>query len=456
MLVPIVAVRTEAGVQVRYGQRRTLAGIEAGLASVPVVVFSAAPGQELDRIVQQWHENDKRRALGTSDQAAAAQQLAAFGLDAEQISARLGAAKQQVETALKVAASGLATKAADRYDLTLDQAAVLSEFEDDKDSLTMLIAAAKEGPGQFAHAAQVCRDARKLAEEIAAATAKLEKAKVRILTADQARGMIRLNELTADQDRKAITPTQHKKCPGHAAYVTDTWQGVQTVYVCTDWRKHGHHSRWGSWQDTPAPAAMTPEEADALTEQQREQRRAVIANNRAWASAETVRREWVKSLLTRKSPPKGAAGFIASELAHGDHALRRAMEIPGLLPELLGCKGRLELAAAAEKATDGRAQVIALGVILAALEASITREAWRNPQPADKRYLRFLASFGYQLSDVEQLVIGKPKTTRKTSTKPATDGDPAEDTTDQVVTADAEVRAVPAEVGPATADGTAA
>ncbi|MFL6163574.1 MAG: ParB/RepB/Spo0J family partition protein [Jatrophihabitantaceae bacterium] len=418
VIVPIVAVLTEQGVQVRYGQRRTLAAIETHRPTVPVMVVSGEPGAELDRIIEQWHENEHRTGLSVADQAAAAQQLTAFGLNAEDISRRLRTSKPRIAQALQVGASELATKAADRYDLTLDQAAVLAEFDQDKEALTVLIAAAKEGPGRFAHAAQAARDARERAEQIAAATAKLEKAKVRIITRDQASGAAPLNDLTASQDRKPITPAQHKKCPGHAAYVTEYWRGVETVYVCTDWRANGHHKRYGQWQDTPSPAQMSAEEADALTEQERQKRRTVIANNKAWASAETVRREWVRSVLTSKTI-KGAAGFVATELALGDYALRKAMESTGLLPELLGCKSRPDLAASIEKATDSRAQVIALGVILAALEANLTREAWRTPQPAHKRYLQFLASIGYELSDVEQLVISPKKPPRKRSSRPA-------------------------------------
>jgi hypothetical protein len=57
----------------------------------------------------------------------------------------------------------------------LDTVGRVHIIEDDKGSLTMLIAAAKEGPGRFAHAAQLARDARALAAKIAEATAKLER-----------------------------------------------------------------------------------------------------------------------------------------------------------------------------------------------------------------------------------------------------------------------------------------
>jgi len=39
VLVPIVAVRTETGIRVRYGHRRTHAAIQAGQPTVPVWVF---------------------------------------------------------------------------------------------------------------------------------------------------------------------------------------------------------------------------------------------------------------------------------------------------------------------------------------------------------------------------------------------------------------------------------
>lgn len=216
------------------------------------MVFSGAAGDELDRIIEQWHENEHRKGLSVADQAATVQQMTAFGLNAEQISQQLRAPKHRVDRALQVGRSGVATKAADRYNLTLDQAVVLAEFENDKDTVTALVVDVREGLVRFAHVAQVARDRREQAEKVAAATAKLEKAKVRILTPDQGRSTKGLADLTANRDRKPITPAQHKKWPGHAAYIDESRRTVETVHVCTDWRKHGHHDRWGSWQDKPA------------------------------------------------------------------------------------------------------------------------------------------------------------------------------------------------------------
>lgn len=54
VLVPIVAVRTGNGaLRVRYGKRRTLASVEVGRSSVPVVVVGDEDADEIVRIVAQ-------------------------------------------------------------------------------------------------------------------------------------------------------------------------------------------------------------------------------------------------------------------------------------------------------------------------------------------------------------------------------------------------------------------
>ncbi|HEY0165668.1 MAG TPA: ParB N-terminal domain-containing protein [Jatrophihabitans sp.] len=108
VLVPIVALSTSEGAQVRYGQRRTLAAIEACRPTVPVMLLSGEIGEDLDRIVEQWHENEHRTGLSVFDQAAA-EQLAAFGLSAEMISKRLRTPKRRIDRALEVAKSELAS-----------------------------------------------------------------------------------------------------------------------------------------------------------------------------------------------------------------------------------------------------------------------------------------------------------------------------------------------------------
>ena len=164
VLVPLVAVRTEDGVRVRYGHRRARAAAEVHAPTVPVWVFDGDDaGDDADRIVRQWAENEHRAGLSDADRLAAVEQLSAFGLSAAQITKRLRAPRRQVDAALTAAGSTLAKAAVGRYDfLDLVQAAVLAEFDatDDSDTVKALVAAAKSEPGQFEHIAQRARDAR--------------------------------------------------------------------------------------------------------------------------------------------------------------------------------------------------------------------------------------------------------------------------------------------------------
>jgi hypothetical protein len=112
-----------------------------------------------------------------------------------------------------------------------------------------------------------------------------------------------------------------------------------------------------------------------------------------------------------KTPPKGSAAFLAAELAHGSYPLRKAMEFNGAttLCHLLGVKDSEAVVTAAQQATEGRAQVLALAFTLAALEASLDTACWQHPERHTGRYFAFLAANGYTLSDVEKLCLPKPK-----------------------------------------------
>ena len=121
-----------------------------------------------------------------------------------------------------------------------------------------------------------------------------------------------------------------------------------------------------------------PATGDTGAEQRREaelrDKRKVVALNKLGHAAIEVRRAWVKNhLLARKTPPTGAALFVAAQLA----------EHPGLLigsysaltaAELLAVKDSDTVAgsiAALPPAADSRASVITLGLVLGALEAEL-------------------------------------------------------------------------------------
>jgi ParB family chromosome partitioning protein len=418
VLVPIVATRDHQGVRVRYGHRRVLAAVQAGRATVPVVVYTGtltdATAAEIDRILGQHAENTHRTGLTVGETVAAFGQLAALGVSPARIARRSKTPRKTVDAALAAAASEVAAKATERWNfLTLDDAAALAEFDDDPDAIKQLVTAAKAGENT-AHVAQRLRDRRDTARAIAALTAQLREAgTVVIAEPPQDEKTIRpLRHL--HHDGQPLTPDTHADCPGHAAYVKRTWgqEKAEAVYVCVHPRLHGHTDL-----NSRSSAVEQP-----TSEQEKAERRRVRANNDAWRSAEKVRRAWLQDFLTRRTPPKGSATFVATALAHGDHALSRAFTNGNHRARDLFRLGHLTdeaddtadrrrgktLTGLLDGASDNRALVVALGMILAAYEDAWSTDTWRRPSPADVRYLMFLMANGYQPSDVEQLILGAP------------------------------------------------
>jgi ParB family chromosome partitioning protein len=417
VLVPIVATRDHQGVRVRYGHRRALAGVQAGRETVPVVVYTGtltdATAAEVDRILGQHAENTHRTGLTVGETVAAFGQLAALGVSPARIARRSKTPRKTVDAALATAGSEVASKATERWDfLTLDDAAALAEFDDDPDAIKKLVAAAKAGENT-AHVAQRLRDQRDTTRAIAARTAQLTEAGVPVITEPpyDEKTIRRLEHLR--HDGQPLTPDTHAACPGHAAYVKRAYgeERAEAVYVCVHPRIHGHtdlNSR------TPSSGAMT----DA----QKAERRTVVANNEAWRSAEKVRRAWLTDFLTRRTPPKGTAAYLATVLIHDPHPLTRAcgnghhrardlFRLGHLTDETDAPetrRGRRTPADLLDNATDARALVITLGLVLAAHEDTWTTDTWRRPSPADARYLTFLTANGYTPAQVEQLVLGAP------------------------------------------------
>jgi len=455
VLVPIVAVRTaDGGVRVRMGHRRTLAAIEAECTTVPVVVVANEATDDVGtvhRLVTQWAENEHRTGLTNAERVDVIGQLSAFGISPTQIARRTRASKAEVTAALVVTASEMARKATARYDfLDLAQAATVAEFDTDPDAVQALVIAARDG--RFDHVVQRLRDERTAAAARAKAADKLRETGVRVIDApvhaDPALPVHRL----VNADGARLTVAEHAGCPGHAAYVADRYGWVDLegqpltgmaddedgdsdddadedevevegaagerqwgvcpvpVFVCTDPTEHGHRDSWGNSGGT---ADRIP--VDQMTDEQREearaQRRDVVESNKAWGSAETVRREWLRGLATRKTAPKGTATFIAAALARDADLLA---DVGGnhLAADLLGVAtgtyGRsVELATLVDKATDARALLLTLVMVLAAYEARTDRNDWRTLRASTGRYLGYLGSLGYVRADVERRACGE-------------------------------------------------
>jgi ParB family chromosome partitioning protein len=66
-------------------------------------------------------------------------------------------------------------------------------------------------------------------------------------------------------------------------------------------------------------------------------------------------------------------------------------------------------------------------VVLAGLEDSLSRDSWRKPSDAARRYFAFLIEHGYQASDVELLIAAPATKPRRASTKKPASADAAGD-----------------------------
>lgn len=309
VIEPIVAVRTEDGaVRVRHGHRRTLAAIEAAQPLVPVVLVGTEDNDEADRIARQWHENNHRVGLTNVEEIAAVDQLALLGLSAATIAKRLRSPKRHVESALAVRDSELARAATARYDfLTLEQSAVIADFDDDTETIKALVAAAKQGDVQFQRAVQTAVEDRERAARHAALLQTLTESGVTVLDG-RPDYRLRLDSLT-DEEGNPLEAGNHTQCPGHAAYLSEDWiettqsepiapdsagsedgdadNGWQLVwvaiYACTDPDTHGHRSRYGSGRATAGTSAAEgdPAAQEAAKEAARQERRTTLANNKA-------------------------------------------------------------------------------------------------------------------------------------------------------------------------------
>jgi ParB family chromosome partitioning protein len=450
VLQPIVAVLTEdsTGLLVRYGHRRTLAAIEAKRETVPVYI-GGIDGQEatteIRRVIGQRDENTQRDGLTAADDLHVVETLIDLGLSAAQVAKQARIKRADVDAAVAVSGSKLASKAAERYDLDLAQLAVLAEFEDDTETVKALVVAAREG--KFEHVAQRARDDRDKAQAREALTASLAEAGLRIIDRPNYDTKAkRLSSLKADTDAtEVLTVETHAECPGHVVWIDLDWidldkngnpltfpdepedtgdeeadeaaweaheQACERIratsrrvqrpvaeYGCDNPSKHGHVDRYSYGSPTTKPKAA--DMSDEEREKAKKARALVIENNKAWEASQPVRREWLREFATRKTPPKGTGAFLATALCQDAAEVNdlggNALAADWLKAKSNGGYGRTDLSPT-KTATENRALVIALVQVLGGYEASITKDTWRHDGTtnATGRFLRFLQACGYR------------------------------------------------------------
>ncbi|MFC7501543.1 nuclease, partial [Nocardioides sp. GCM10030258] len=195
----------------------------------------------------------------------------------------------------------------------------------------------------------------------------------------------------------------------------EPYQQYVPVWVVTDLDASGLRRR-GQIGAGGTGSTSDDGESQEQAEARREERRRVIANNKAWASAETVRREWLAGFLARKTAPKGAEALICEAVVTGQHFLYKAMEANHpMLRTLLdhgADKSRWDSASevaniATKASTPKAATMTTLAAVVSAWEATTGKHSWRNPSHWDARMLGALMEWGYEPSEVERILLGE-------------------------------------------------
>lgn len=402
VIQPVLTARNVDGtLSVRDGQRRTLGARAARVQSIPAYVVDAGDDRAL-RIIQQIIANDQRTAITEAERVEAFHQLALEGLSIAAIAKRTGHSKDRIKTSVEVAASKTATQALATSAVTLDAALILAEFDDDDDATAYLLDVATDRPHQLTHAAQRLRDDRARAAIVTHAVAALhEQGAPTVIERDEYQRLTSLTDAADDADtRPELDADAHTVCDGHAILVTAPWNGTGDAIltpVCTQPNKH--RQRWGG-------AAPQPQ-GGPMSEEQKAERREVIANNKAWDSAETVRREWLTTLLSRKTLPKDATQFAVRVAATNGADLDNGRALAHTLLGVEAPNGYHSNTLPDLAAKPGRAGHMLLALAFAAIEHGTGRHTWRNPHDGITRdYFTQIAAWGYTLSDVEQTVAG--------------------------------------------------
>jgi len=216
---PVHVIRADDGtLTVKRGQRRTLGAVKVGRPTIPVLVVSD-DDSEAERITKQWHENERRDALTDTDRLAAVEQLTILGVPAGTIAKRLGTPKKVIDAAVQANTSDLAKAAASKHALTLTDAALIAEFEDNEQVVRDLLSAIKGG-FSAEHIGQQARDEKVRQQAYDEAVTALTETGVTVIDRPghdekviQALRDVRLLNKDGSARKKAPTVDEHATCP---------------------------------------------------------------------------------------------------------------------------------------------------------------------------------------------------------------------------------------------------
>jgi ParB family chromosome partitioning protein len=404
------------GCRVIDGGRRLAAALKTGVEEVPydVVIERAGDeaGQYLDMILTNAHRNpltllEEADALFAAKKAGATKTRLrkTTGLTPAAVNDALAAARLTGDTRTATEEAG--------EQLSLDQYALLAEFQDDPDAVERLLGVVRWG--SMEHEAERIRQQRAEQAEHQRLRGELEDAGYQVTdTAAETDQLL----ATLLHDGEDLTAEAHADCPGRAVFFY-RWDLHSPVHYCTDPAAYGHTSRSAARAGTPAPdgGGGEPDPATPAAEEPPDpSRRIVIEGNKAWTAATEVRRRWLASLFTRRTAPRELAQFIARQLVTMPDPLWSGLaraHAQELFTKLTG-HSEDDWVTICGTAPAGRLPLVMFAPVATAFEAAMGegegRNTWRidrySPCPREQAcaYLILLAGLGYQLSVIEQAV----------------------------------------------------
>lgn len=355
------------------GNRRLEAAIMVKLPKLLCLIDLTKTDDKASLFVDQVVENDDDFRLGLTpfEQSRALFMAHQLGATRTEIRKRTGRTREEVSQAIaagKLSEQTRRTAQAMEYAWTLDELALLEEFDGDQEALAQIDSYISSWGYTGRHAIERVRTDRQEAAEHARALADLVAAGIPV-TEGEPPGAVRLTRLASRVE--GFDPEQHGDCPGRGAFFYSWRQGQPELY-CSTPERHGY---------TPPPAITLPRPAEV--EDDGPSRKVVIQGNRAWMAAATVRQEWLATFFARRSAPKPVARFITRVLNDMPAPVRDKLAAAPLSTLYGKLGGPADLEATLAIATPGRLAMLQLLPIAVAWEYQMSvasaecKNTWR-------------------------------------------------------------------------------
>jgi ParB family chromosome partitioning protein len=409
-----------AKLQIISGHRRHAA---CTALKIPITYRIATPEEEREAALQGLVMNIQRDDLSPVERSRGIQHVLDLGVTTEEAAAGLAIPVAQVEQASVIAHAKQTIKEAEKPGaaLSFDMVLGLAEFEDSPDWYDQLLATAIGSPEEWPYEIEGARQERERERAQETLTREWKDKGYRVYWSTSPSGnAVRLEYLTDDKGA-SITPAKHAKCESRAVWIVygyDYRKGAQVpnvVHYCLDPEANGH-TRPESKQAIDTSGARLKPRAAAESEQATRDRRTNLAMINAEKAARVVRRDFVKKLLERKTPPPGVLRFAVEYMVgyRVNYSPRNRDAFIEIVPgaekgETYGRGQRSMAEAYVQKGTD---QHLALGLFAfcaAEIEGAWEPNSWRGERGERMRYLDLLAKCGYTLSLVEKVQVGKAK-----------------------------------------------